>query len=136
WRLGRERFRGRYATPSLSVSADLYTLDGPRFAGCLVSVNDHAMQLSTVLRRFHPAVQTDEEAPDDHILVHADDRRVRSGHSRIGLIGKPARQDSLVCSRNMRMSADHCGCPAIQVPAHCHLFTGQFGVEIDKSDLD
>jgi hypothetical protein len=71
------RVRHRFPEPPgvwlLSVSAYMQALNAPSLAGRLVRIDNDAVQLGTLLRRFHPAIQTGQEPSKDHVLVNADD---------------------------------------------------------------
>ena len=70
------------------------------------------------------------------LFFHSDDRIVTASHSNIRDMCSPIWEDSFVCSGDMGMRSNHCGCSPIQMPTHRHFFTGGFGVKINKYNIN
>ncbi len=133
----RREIRGGVRVVHLpSVPLNRVAPHGACLAGGLVYVHNHGMQFRIAAGGLHAHRHPGQEAAQDDFGVHPDDGTVRAGHAAIGLVGGTAGEDAGVSSGDVGVGSYHGRDAAIQVPAHGHLFTGHFGVEIHKLHAD
>src|SRR5207249_3473294 len=70
---------------------------------------------------------------DDLLFVYTDHALIGASHSDVRDVGGALREDALVSGRNMSVSSEHSGDPAIQIPAERNFLGGSFGVNVHEN---
>jgi len=119
----------------LRLVLDQQPLDPARLAGRFVNVDDDGGETDVALGDFEGGVGLEEDALEDLVGAHADDRLVGAGHADVGQQGSAGGEDPLVGSGDVGVGADDGAHPAVEVEGERLLFARRLGVEVDEDDL-
>src|SRR5436309_11854647 len=101
-------------------------------AGGVVAFDDDGAEANVSGCRLEADWHVTEKTSDDLLFVYTDHALIGASHSDVRDVGGALREDALVSGRNMSVSSEHSGDPAIQIPAERNFLGGGFGVNVHE----